>query len=91
MIESTIEGYGNDLAKENGFLHRKLGWKGRKSAPDQFYSRDDTGPFLVEYKRPGEEPTVIQAREHQRLRDHGTKVYIINSKKQCDEVFRARD
>lgn len=91
MIESTIEDYGNELAKQHGYFYRKLKWIGRKSAPDRFYSRDDTGPFLVEYKKPGESPTEIQQREHERLRQHGTPVFVISSKQQCREVFRARD
>lgn len=87
MIESTIEQHGDQIAKERGFLVRKAQWVGRKGAPDKFYSRADTGPFMVEYKRPGKKPDPIQQREIRRLREHGTVVYSVATKQECEEVF----
>lgn len=88
MIESTIENYGNALAKERGYFQRKLSWIGRRSAPDRFYSRSDRGPFLIEYKRPGEKLTPLQEREVARLREAGVTVYVVDNKKDCEEIFR---
>lgn len=91
MIESVIETYGNELAKARGYFVRKMAWVGRRAAPDRFYSRDDTGPFLVEYKRPGGKPDPLQDREIKRLRAAGVTVYTIDSKDDCQRVFRERD
>lgn len=87
MQEMPIETFADDLAKEQGYLVRKVKWIGRRSAPDKLYSREDTGPFFIEFKKTGKEPTVTQAREIQRMRDAGIKVFTVDSIRGVRELF----
>lgn len=66
-------------AKANGFLVRKVTWLGRQGAPDRMFSRSDTGPFFVEFKRPGKRPRRLQEREIARMRAAGITVHVIDS------------
>ena len=69
--------------------HRKLGWIGRRNAPDEliFWNVPDGHPpiaALVECKAPGEEPTEAQLREHVRLRAGGFRVEVVDSEESAD-------
>lgn len=79
MREVIVEEAGDAAAKRLGFEKRKLKWIGRRAAPDKAYSHPRTGPFLVEYKRPGGEPRLQQEREIARLRKAGWTVYVIDN------------
>ncbi|PZR89783.1 MAG: hypothetical protein DI537_20480 [Stutzerimonas stutzeri] len=74
-VEKPVIAY----AEKQGFLYRKLGWIGRRGAPDRLFSRSDTGPFLVEFKRPGKTPDKLQEREIARLRKAGMTVHVIDN------------
>lgn len=87
MQESPIEQFADDLAVSLGFIARKVKWIGRRNAPDKLYSRKDTGPFFVEFKKTGEKPNVTQAREIQRMRDAGITVHTIDSIRGVRELF----
>lgn len=78
-LELEIEHKADKRAHELGFLLRKLKWIGRRGAPDKLYSRKDTGPFFVEYKRPGESLAPHQEREIGRLRDAGMTVHVVDN------------
>ena len=78
-LELEIEHKADKFAKEQGFLVRKAKWIGRRGAPDKLYSRADTGPFFVEFKRPGETLDLHQEREIARLRDSGVTVHVIDN------------
>ncbi|RID91832.1 VRR-NUC domain-containing protein [Gemmobacter lutimaris] len=86
--EAYIEAQADKRAKSAGFIVRKLAWTGRRGAPDKFYSRDDTGPFLVEYKAPGETLRPDQVREIAKLRRAGTVVHVIDSIEAAFDLFR---
>lgn len=87
MYESVVESEGDRLAKELGYIVRKVKWIGRKNAPDKLYSRKDTGPFLVEYKRPGKEPTPGQSTEIETFIRHGFTVYVVHSVREIREIL----
>lgn len=88
LRESTgVEIPVTEYAKSRGFIARKLKWVGRTAAPDKLFSSPRTGPFLVEFKRPGEEPEIHQAREIKRLRDAGFKVYVIDNAEDGRALF----
>jgi hypothetical protein len=91
MIEHSIESTGDALAKEHGYFCRKLKWIGRRSAPDKLYSREDTGPFFVEYKRPGAQPDPVQAREIKRMRASGMIVHVIDNLGEVRELFKPKE
>lgn len=88
MLEASLETAADDLAKANGFFVRKVQWIGRRSAPDKLYSRADTGPFFVEWKRPGKDVKGTQAREAQRMRDAGITVHAINNWSEARALFQ---
>lgn len=77
MRESKVEDYFKSEVKKAGGLTRKLRWVGRRGANDQLAMLN--GPHFVELKRPGEKAEAHQAREHERMRKHGLKVYVIDT------------
>lgn len=66
-------------AVSRGFFYRKVTWVGRIGAPDRLFSRADTGPFFVEFKRPGKTPLPHQDREIGRMRKAGITVHVIDN------------
>ena len=88
MLEANVEEKACKRAKERGFLFRKLKWIGRRGAPDRLFSRADTGPFMVEIKKPGGTLDPHQVREIKRLRDAGIRVEVIDSIEAAYELFK---
>ena len=72
-------------AERAGYFVRKLGWVGRRSAPDRIFARKDRGTVYIEFKRPGEAATKIQSEEHARMRAAGMEVHVCDS---IDDAMR---
>lgn len=87
VLEKDIEKKGCAFAFRRGWFEIKLTSPSRRGWPDRFYARAGE-IILVEWKRPGEEPTETQARIHRELRDHGVKVYWFTTVEQAMEVFQ---
>lgn len=97
MRESTIENYLCDRVKALGGEVRKVKWIGRNGAPDRFVMLPAKSlghgvrlPGLslwVELKAPGEKAKPHQQREHDRMRNMGQIVVVIDSIEQVDEFF----
>lgn len=83
MAESEIETYVVRRAERAGYFVRKVGWLGRRSAPDRVFSHVDRGTVWIEFKDTGEVPTTLQEREHARMRAAGMEVHV------CDNVISA--
>jgi len=66
-------------AVKQGFFYRKVAWVGRRGAPDRLFSRADTGPFFVEFKRPKKGLEPHQEREVARMRKAGITVHVIDN------------
>lgn len=89
MRESTIEDYLDRRVREEGGETRKVTWLGRRNAPDRRVMLSRAGfPCWVELKAPGETPRVGQKREHQRLRELGEIVHVIDSFEGVDALFQ---
>lgn len=73
--------------KDNGFQQRKVSYEGHIGAPDRLVFGRGVNAW-VELKAYGRSPTIEQAREHERLRLGGMKVYICDSKDSVDTVIR---
>jgi hypothetical protein len=59
---------------------RKVSWIGRRGAPDRLVMLPrPKGTIWVELKAPGKKPTSNQLREHQRMRELGQRVEVIDS------------
>lgn len=101
MRESKVEEHLVKRVKARGGEVRKVGWIGRATAPDrlvlfpfakQWTVRLNGEQFVVrhlfvELKRPTKGATAAQAREHERLRNAGFVVLVLNSIEAIDEVF----
>jgi hypothetical protein len=79
MLEKQIEEKVNTYAKEQGFLVYKFTSPQRAAVPDRLYITPRGKVFFVEFKREGMKPTPAQQREHERLRDQGVMVYVIDN------------
>ena len=79
MLEKEIEKAVKRYAESKGWLTRKWTSPGHSFVPDQIFIRPDGKVIFIEFKRQGQKPTVPQAREHEKLRDHGCLVYVIDS------------
>ena len=88
MLESVVEEYLAKKVKELGGETRKVGWLGRKSAPDRYVMLPGWC-FWVELKRPGKDATPAQAREHTRMRRWGAEVTVMNCHKDVDAFAAA--
>jgi hypothetical protein len=87
MREREVETHLVKRVKERGGIPYKFVSPGRKGVPDRLCAMPFGLTLFVELKAPGEEPRPDQAREHQRLRDLGCRVLVIDSKQQVDFYF----
>lgn len=87
MRESEIEAHLVKRVKERGGIAYKFTSLNRRSVPDRICAMPGNVIIFCELKRPGEKPTEAQAREHQRLRDLGCKVLVLDTKQAVDHWF----
>lgn len=88
MKERDIESYLHARVEALGGTHRRVKWLGRAGAPDdRIMLAVWPGCCWVECKRPGQKPTAAQAREHERMRALGEKVYVVASIEDVDALF----
>jgi hypothetical protein len=94
MRESQIERYLVKRVKALGGEVRKVAWIGRRGAPDRVvmvpYSdaRCAMSTFWVELKAPGKKASVVQRREHARMRRVGQDVFVIDSPEGVDAFVK---
>lgn len=97
--ETKIENYLVQRVEAAGGLIRKLSYIGRRGAPDRIVvwgvHRGERSGFpcevhFIELKAPGKKPDPHQEREHQRLRDLGAHIFVIDSKTAVDAYIMAR-
>ena len=90
--EGKVQAYLVKRIKALGGETRKLHFAAHHGAPDILcllpfgYKPEERHP-LVEVKRPGETPEPHQLREHERLRNAGFIVLVIDSKTGVDFYF----
>ncbi|WP_173911074.1 VRR-NUC domain-containing protein [Acinetobacter sp. Marseille-Q1618] len=87
MRESKIEKHLVDKVKTLGGEVRKVKWIGRNSAPDRIVMLPENS-FWAELKATGEKPAKAQLREHERMRNMGQRVEIIDSIERIDELLK---
>lgn len=87
MREIEIERPASEYAERRGWFEVKVMQTSKRGFPDRYYVRKGR-TILVEYKAPGEEPTVQQARRHRELRAHGAEVFVIDNLEAAHELFR---
>lgn len=99
MRERDIERHLVKRVKELGGEVRKVQWIGRRGAPDRVVMGallfDDNGhadkstmTCWVELKATGVKPEAHQIREHNRMREMGQRVVVIDSIEGVEELLR---
>lgn len=97
--EAKVENYLVARCEAAGALVRKLAYVGRRGASDRMVvwgvQRGERSGFppevdFVELKAFGKKPDPHQEREHQRLRELGANVHVIDSKEAVDAYVRSR-
>lgn len=86
-IEAAIEDYVVERAEAAGFFVRKVGWLGRRNAPDRVFAREDRGTVWIEFKKPGETARSSQDREHERMRAAGMEVHVCDNARSALRVL----
>lgn len=87
MRESEVEKHLVKRVKERGGTPYKFTSPQRRGVPDRLCAMPGGVIVFVEVKAPGELPRDDQAREHQRLRDLGMRVLVLDSKLEVDRWF----
>lgn len=86
--ESQVEAYLVERVKALGGEVRKVGWIGRRGAPDRFVMMPGSQPnFWVELKAPGKKPEPHQEREIARLTSYDEIVHVIDSYELVDAAL----
>lgn len=96
MRERSVENYLVRKVKAAGGEVRKLVTPGRRHAPDRLVlwrgfhgiAYVEARVHFVELKKPGEKPRAGQEREHQRLRDMGFSVFVLDTKAKVDRYIQ---
>lgn len=69
-----------DWADSRLIMHRKLNGEGKRGWPDREFFLPGGKPFLIEFKRPGEEPDPLQLETIGALRALGYDVEVHDDK-----------
>jgi hypothetical protein len=78
LLERDVEKAVCDYAKAKGMLVYKFNSMNRAAVPDRLMISKTGRIWFAEFKRPGMKPTSAQYREHDRLREQGAIVYVID-------------
>ena len=87
MRESAVESHFKKRVKERGGYAYKFVSPGHHGVPDRIAVMPDGITIWCEIKAPGETPRDDQVREHQRLRDLGHVVLVLDTKERVDYFF----
>ena len=79
MLEKKIEVAVKDYARSLGCLAYKFTSPGHSFVPDGLFIAPNGLMWFCEFKREGAKPTPGQLREHERLREHGVMVFVVDS------------
>lgn len=86
MLEAAIEYHLCHGAHRLGVDNRKVRWIGRRHAPDRVLMV--FGGIYVECKAPGETLRPGQEREHERMREAGFDVRVVDSIAAADALLK---
>ena len=87
MLEKTLEKRLVEKTKKAGGMAIKWTSPNMAGVPDRLVFLPGGRVICVELKRPGEKPTPLQLKVHQRLRDLGADVRVIDSDQQIEELL----
>lgn len=79
MLEKTVEAALVRRVKVLGGLCEKFTSPNNRSVPDRIVTLPGGRVVFVEVKAPGKKPTPLQARDHERRRELGCEVFVIDN------------
>ena len=88
MLEKQIEAYLVKRIHAMGGECEKFASPMKRSVPDRIISLPKGRIIFVELKRFGRKPEVMQERDHQRRREMGFDVRVIDSKEGVDALVK---
>lgn len=86
-LERHIEGSVVHYAKVKGVESVKLNGIGKRSLPDRMFLGPRGTILFIEFKRAGEEPTELQRWCHNRWRDLGHVVHVVDNVREGRELI----
>jgi len=87
-LEAVIEAYLVKRIRSIGGECEKFNSMSRRSVPDRIISLTGGRIIFIELKRQGKQPTEMQQRDHQRRREMGFDVRVIDSKESVDVLIK---
>jgi hypothetical protein len=88
VLEKVIENYLVKRIHAIGGECEKFNSMSRRSVPDRIVTMPGGKIIFVELKRFGRKPEPMQERDHQRRREMGFDVRVIDSKEKVDELVK---
>ena len=85
--ESKVEKEACEYAERRGWMVVKLMMCSIDSMPDRMFLRKGVVIF-IEFKRPGKEATVKQAKRHRDIQAKGIKTYVCDDLDEAKEILR---
>lgn len=80
MLEKYLEAQFTDWASiKLKAIVLKIQGQGNKGNPDRLYLLPNGRHAMIEWKRPGEEPTKLQKLKHKRLRAHNQPIEVFDN------------
>ena len=90
-IENPVVAWWNKLADKHGWIRtRKMNGLGNRSWPDRLFPIPGGKPFFIEFKRPGEKPTELQAHMHQQMKETGYDIEVHDNKDEALDALQKR-
>lgn len=86
-LEKDIEKAAMDYAERRGWWQIKIMRASKNGYPDRELIRGGR-TIRIEFKRPGEKPTLQQVKRHEEIRAHGGEVFVVDNLKDAMEVLR---
>jgi hypothetical protein len=87
VSEKAIETYLRDRVRTIGGWAPKWTSPGNNGVPDRIVFLPGGRVVFVELKAPGKKPTALQQYQHDRLRDLGQLVVVIDSREKVDTLM----
>jgi len=88
-LEKDIEAQVVKHARSCGIKARKMNGLGYKAWPDHVFFGPGQTTLFIEFKKPGEQPSKLQLKLHQELREMEYDVLVVdNVKKGKEEIDR---
>lgn len=85
--EIEIERSAMEYARARGWFEAKIKSSNKNGMPDRILHRRGLTMY-IEFKAPGERPTVQQLKRHRELREQGIPVHVIDNLEDAHIVLR---